>query len=158
MIFVTVGTHPGGFDRLIRHMDKIAGILKEKVVIQRGFTKYAPKNAEYFDFADNLEPYFSKARIVISHSATSLVEFVLTQKKPIITVPRRADFGEHINDHQVEFAQYLENKMLIKAVININDITPELLMNYKNLPKVSLKGMTKLKSFLKTLISIYEPN
>ena len=29
IFFVTVGTHPGGFDRLIRHMDKIAGLLKE---------------------------------------------------------------------------------------------------------------------------------
>ena len=147
MIFVTVGTHPGGFDRLIRHMDKIAGLLKEKVIIQRGFNKYTPQNAEYFDFADNLEPYFSKARIVISHSATSLVEFVLTQKKPIIAVPRRADFGEHINDHQVEFARYLEHKLGIKAVMNIHEITSALLIGYNTLPRVDRSGMKRCKIF-----------
>jgi UDP-N-acetylglucosamine transferase subunit ALG13 len=49
MIFVTVGTHPGGFDRLVQQMDKIAGLIKEKVVIQRGFTRYTPRNAEYFE-------------------------------------------------------------------------------------------------------------
>ena len=40
MIFVTVGTHPDQFDRLIRKIDTIAPKIKEKIVIQRGFTKY----------------------------------------------------------------------------------------------------------------------
>jgi UDP-N-acetylglucosamine transferase subunit ALG13 len=137
-------------------MDKIAGLIKEKVVIQRGFTRYTPRNAEYFEFADNLEPFFSKARIVVSHSATSLIEFVLNEKKPIITVPRRADFGEHINDHQVEFARYLEHKTGIKAIINIKDLTPELLMHYDTKAKVDSQGKKKLQHFLKNLLSLYD--
>ena len=60
MIFVTVGTHPGGFDRLIRHMDKIAGLLKEKVIIQRDSINTLRRMRSNFDFADNLEPYFSR--------------------------------------------------------------------------------------------------
>lgn len=156
MIFVTIGTHPGQFDRLVRKMDEIAGKIKEKVVIQRGFTRYKPVNADYFDFAPNLTPYFSKARIVISHSATSLVEFLLTEKKPLITIPRQAQFKEHINDHQVEFAEYLHHKMGVKNIINIEDLTPELITTYKKQARVTRDGLKKLQLFFTRLIDHYE--
>ena len=54
MIFVTVGTHPGQFDRLIKRVDEIAPHIKEEIIIQRGFTRYAPKNTKYFDFTDKI--------------------------------------------------------------------------------------------------------
>lgn len=156
MIFVTVGTHPGQFDRLIIHMDTLAGMLKEKVIIQRGFTRCPIKHATYFDFAPDLNPYFSKARLVISHSATSLIEFVLSQKKPLITVPRQARFKEHLNDHQVEFAQYLASKTGIKAVMDVRELTPALLSNYTTLARVDASGLKKLKHFLTEVLDTYE--
>src|SRR3989338_11637410 len=141
MIFVTVGTHPGQFDRLIMHIDKIAPKIKEKIIIQRGFTKYRPKNCEYFDFADSLEPYFKKARLVISQSATSLLEFVLFNKRPLITVPRQKKFHEHLNDHQIEFAVFLEEKTGIKAVLDINELTPEFLNSYKKVAVIKKENL-----------------
>ncbi len=39
MIFVTVGTHHQGFDRLVQAADELAAELDEQVVIQRGVTK-----------------------------------------------------------------------------------------------------------------------
>ena len=147
MIFVTVGTHPGQFDRLIMHIDKIAHKIKEKIIIQRGFTKYRPKNCEYFDFADSLEPYFKKARLVISHSATSLLEFVLFNKKPLITVPRQKKFREHLNDHQVEFALFLDERTGIKAILEIEQLTPELLKNYNILARIDRSKLKNLQSF-----------
>jgi UDP-N-acetylglucosamine transferase subunit ALG13 len=47
MIFVTVGTHYQGFDRLIRKMDEIAGKIEEDVIMQIGSTQYKPINAKY---------------------------------------------------------------------------------------------------------------
>jgi beta-1,4-N-acetylglucosaminyltransferase len=52
MIFVTVGLHYQGFDRLIMKMDALAGMIDEEVVMQIGSTKYKPENAKYFDFVD----------------------------------------------------------------------------------------------------------
>ncbi|MBI3333860.1 beta-1,4-galactosyltransferase [Candidatus Pacearchaeota archaeon] len=147
MIFVTIGTHPGQFDRLIRRIDEIAPEIKEKIIVQRGFTKYTPKNIEYFEFADSLDPYFKKARLVITHSATSLLEFVLKYKKPIITVPRQKRFGEHLNDHQVEFAEALQQKTGIKAILDIRELTPALLQTYKQKPRISTKNLHALQSF-----------
>jgi len=55
MIFVTVGMHNQGFDRLIEKCDLLAGQIEDKMIIQKGSTSYCPRNAEYFDFASNEE-------------------------------------------------------------------------------------------------------
>lgn len=149
MIFVTIGTHPGQFDRLIKKIDEIAPQIDEEIIIQTGFTNYVPKNVKHFAFTDTLEPYYKKARLVICHSATSLLEFVLTQKKPIITVPRQKKFKEHINDHQVEFAEALQEKTGIKMILDIQEITPKLLQNYNKKPLIKENNLLKLQSFFK---------
>ncbi|MEK6825875.1 MAG: glycosyltransferase [Nanoarchaeota archaeon] len=149
MIFVTVGTHPESFERLIRHIDEIALQVKEKIIIQRGFTTYVPVNCESFEFADSLEPYFKKAKLVISQSATSLLEFVLFNKKPLITVPRQKKYHEHLNDHQVEFAVFLEKKTGIKAILDIRDLTPELLNTYKKIAVIKKQNLHKLQEYFK---------
>ncbi len=144
MIFVTVGTHPGQFTRLIKRIDEIAPSIQEKIIVQRGFTKYMPKNVQYFEFAPDLNPYFKKARLVISQSATSLLEFMLSHRKPVITVPRQKMYGEHINDHQVEFAEYISKKTGILAVMNIKMLTIKILKKYNKIPKITkdnLKGL-----------------
>lgn len=151
MIFVTVGTHPQQFDRLIKRIDEIAPQIKEEIIIQRGFTKYVPKNCESFDFTPNLEDYYKKARIVIVQSATSLLEFVFKHNKPVITVPRQKKYHEHINDHQVEFAVYFEKKTGIKSIIDINELTPELLRHYNTVPKVDKSGLVKLQGYFISL-------
>ena len=52
MIFVTLGTHNQGFMRLIKTIDDLVGSgkIKEKVLIQKGYTDYKPINCESFDF------------------------------------------------------------------------------------------------------------
>ena len=154
MIFVTVGTHPGQFNRLVKRIDEIAPQIKEKIIVQRGFTKYVPKNVESFEFAPDLSPYFNKARIVISHSATSLIEFIMSHNKPIITVPRQKKYGEHINDHQVEFADFLAKKAGVLCIKDITRLDAKLLASYKNkvyFDAVPLKRFrNRLKDFLRS--------
>ena len=155
MIFVTIGTHPDQFDRLIRRIDEIAVFVKEEIIIQRGFTKYTPKNCKYFDFTDKIDDYYKKARIVIAQSATSLIEFILKYGKPVITVPREAKYKEHINDHQVEFAEYFAKKANVLMIRNMNDLTPELLNSYDKKPKIDLSGLKKLQNkIMETIDSI----
>lgn len=153
MIFVTIGTHPDQFDRLIRRIDEIAPKIKEEIIIQRGFTKYAPKNVKYFDFTDKIDDYYKKARLVIAQSATSLIEFVLKYGKPVITVPREAKYKEHINDHQVEFAEYFSKKSGVLMIRNMKDLTPELLNKYNKKTKVDLNGLHKIQ---KRIIGVIE--
>lgn len=152
MIFVTVGTHPGQFDRLIRRIDKIAPKIKEKIIIQRGFTKYTPKNVEFFEFTENIHTYYKKARLVIAQSATSLVEFSLKYNKLVITVPRQKKYGEHINDHQLEFGEYFSKKTAILMIKNIDQLTPELLKSYSKKARIDSVGLKNLQKIIIGLI------
>ncbi|MDU2502160.1 MAG: glycosyltransferase, partial [Lactobacillus gasseri] len=48
MIFVTVGTHEQPFNRLVKKIDDLVadGKIKEKVVIQTGFSTYQPVHCD----------------------------------------------------------------------------------------------------------------
>ncbi|HLS71405.1 MAG TPA: glycosyltransferase, partial [Chitinophagaceae bacterium] len=42
--------------------------------------------------------------------------------KSVIAVPRLEEFGEHIDDHQIEVASVLESEGYLKSVIDIKDL------------------------------------
>jgi len=106
MIFVTVGMHPQGFERLVRAADELAGQISEPVVVQKGATIYEPVTAEYFDFTDEEEMarWISEARLVVSHGGAGSILSVLRAQKPLVVTPRLSRYGEHIDDHQGELA------------------------------------------------------
>ncbi len=109
MIFVTVGTHEQPFDRLIKEIDRLSatGMLAEEVVIQTGFSTYEPQYCEWkklYSFQD-MERYVSEARIVITHGGPSSFVMPLQVGKIPIVVPRKMEFDEHVNNHQVEFSK-----------------------------------------------------
>ena len=112
MIFATVGNDFRPFDRLIKKVDEIAPALPEETLIQKGVSTYCPQHSRSFDFvpmetaADNLR----KARLVISHGGIGTILLCKAYGTPLIIVPRRKTFQEHMNDHQVEIARMLEER------------------------------------------------
>lgn len=122
MIFVTVGTHEQQFNRLVESMDIWAAGHGEHVIIQTGFSTYKPEHAEW----SALYPYsemvkkVEEARIVITHGGPSSFIMPLRVGKTPIVVPRKKEFDEHVNDHQVKFCMQVENRM--KNIIVVEDI------------------------------------
>lgn len=124
MIFVTVGTHEQQFDRLISCVDTLKGegIIQEDVFIQTGFSTYEPRHCRW----SKLIPYsemvknVAEARIVITHGGPASFIMPLQIGKIPIVVPRQLRFGEHVNDHQVEFAQNVAQRM--GTIIPVLDI------------------------------------
>ena len=108
MIFVTVGTHEQQFDRLVRCVDRLKaeGKITEEVMIQTGFSSYEPKACRWSKLCSyqEMNEYMDQARIVITHGGPSSIMMALQRGKIPIVVPRRAEFDEHVNDHQAEFA------------------------------------------------------
>lgn len=125
MIFVTVGTHEQPFNRLVEYMDKWAKEHNEEVVIQTGYSTYEPKHCKWqklFPYQD-MEKNVAEARIVITHGGPSSFVMPLQVGKTPIVVPRKNDFDEHVNNHQVEFAKAVEERMgTIKVVENIEEL------------------------------------
>jgi len=154
MIFVTVGMHYQGFKRLIKEMDEIARKIDEKVIMQVGYTKYQPKNAEYFTFVDDDEKiigYFKRARVIVSHCGAGTLLNALTLGKPIVVVPRLKKFGEHVDDQQLELAEVLSDAGKVIAVYKIERLE-EALKKIDKLRFVNVGKDKKLVNFLKEYI------
>ena len=109
MIFVTVGTHEQPFNRLIKKIDELKkdGIINEDVIIQTGFSTYEPKYCQW----------------------SKLIPYQQIGKTPIV-VPRQHQFNEHVNDHQVEFARNVAQRM--GTIIPVEDIETlgDIITNY----------------------------
>lgn len=134
MIFVTVGTHEQPFNRLIECIDSLKknGVIQEDVIIQTGYSTYEPKYCTW----QKLYPYqemiklVDKARIVITHGGPSSFIMPLQVGKTPIVVPRRHEFDEHVNDHQVSFAKAVAERMGTIIVVEKMRKLEETIINY----------------------------
>ena len=106
MILVTLGTQDKNFVRLLEKIDQLInnGLIKDKVIVQAGFTKYNSENMEIFDLIpqDEFNDLMDKADIIITHGGVGNIISALEKNKKVIAVPRLAKYGEHINDHQTQ--------------------------------------------------------
>ena len=122
MIFVTVGgMRP--FERLVREMDRIAGELDEKVVMQIGSTDYEPRNCEYFRFVPrkDIEEFYGGARVIVCHAGGGSILTALQHGKALVLVPRMKSHGEVFDDHQLEIARQMESRG-VTVVYDISDL------------------------------------
>ena len=111
-----VGTGPYQFNRLLKILDNLAADknFKYDIIAQRGNTPYNPKNYEHFRFVPN-ERYkylMRNASIVINHGGAGSAVQALTERKPLIIVPRQVKFGEHRNDSSVLLGETFEKRGL----------------------------------------------
>lgn len=137
MIFVTVGTHEQPFNRLVEYMDKWAAEHDEEVIMQMGFSTYEPKHCK----GSKLYPYsrmvelVEKARIVITHGGPSSFIMPLQIGKIPIVVPRKKEFDEHVNDHQVEFSKAVAERQGNIIVVEDVDRIADTIDNYASVIK-----------------------
>lgn len=105
MIFVTVGSSPIPFDRLLRAIDGLR--IDEHLVVQHGPSTMRPKRAECVDVLSHAEflELVRAARVVVTHGGVGSIFTCLRERKRPIVVPRHASFGESVDDHQVSFTR-----------------------------------------------------
>ena len=88
MILVTLGTQDKSFKRLLdaisKEIDK--GTIKDKVVVQAGYTKYKNDKMEIFSSlpSDELEELIKKADLIITHGGVGSILTALKYKKKVI--------------------------------------------------------------------------
>lgn len=102
MILVTVGMQLG-FDRLIAAMDRIAPGLGMPVIAQTGRGSYQAQNMEVRPSITpaEFEQLVRQARLIVSHAGIGTVLTASRCDRPVVLMPRRAELGEHRNDHQM---------------------------------------------------------
>jgi UDP-N-acetylglucosamine transferase subunit ALG13 len=122
-IFVTVGTQLP-FDRLIAAVDRWAASHSADVIAQTGASSYRPRSIAWKDFIGVAEAnqQIRTADLVVSHAGMGTILTRLETGLPMIILPRRAELGEHRNDHQLATAQRLSHLAGLTVVNDEDDL------------------------------------
>ncbi|MGI8660160.1 MAG: glycosyltransferase, partial [Thermoleophilaceae bacterium] len=117
MIFVTVGTHHQRFDRLLDAL----GALDGDLVVQHGPGAPPRGVAVARDFMpfDEMLARFREADVVVTHAGVGSILCATREGHVPLVVPRRADLGEHVDDHQLELTRALAAR---GSVIAVDDV------------------------------------
>lgn len=117
-IFVTLGTiKPYRFDRLIAHLESALPADAE-VRIQFGETtmSHPTWTAQAYTSSEEFDESVRWADTVVSHSGVGSALRIMDLGKAPLLVIRRAEFGEHIDDHQEQIARYVSEQGLGRGV------------------------------------------
>lgn len=151
---VTVGTVLP-FDRLV---NGVAALKPEngrpsRVVAQVGEGGVKPagmearENLEFEEMTDLLE----RAKVVFCHAGNGSLMSALQAGCRIVAMPRRADLGEHWDDHQQEILRAFAARGLIEVAEDASDLQPAL---ERALAKPPLRARNDHSALIKRLRSI----
>jgi UDP-N-acetylglucosamine transferase subunit ALG13 len=109
--FVLVGNVRRPFKRLLNAVATKAIALPQPVIVQHGHTPFASdicRAAPFFEMSE-FETLIARSELIVGHAGVGGIFQALRFGKVPVVVPRRADLGEHIDDHQVSLARALSN-------------------------------------------------
>ena len=126
MILVVLGTQDKQFTRLLETVDDCInkGVIKDKVVVQAGQTKYESKNMEIFDLlpAPEFEKLMDEADVIITHGGAGTILSAIKKGKKVIAAARLAKYKEHHNDHQKQIIGEFASKGYILELRDFNKL------------------------------------
>lgn len=136
-VFVTVGTRDEPFTRLIKGVEDLVkkGIIKEKVIVQAGHTKYRSDCLEVFDFCgpDRIDQLILNAKYVITQESAGIGTQCLKYRTKFVVMPRDYQYGElptksdmkedlHCKLEELGYTRVVKNAgELERAIVNIDD-------------------------------------
>ncbi|ODG93166.1 beta(1,3)galactosyltransferase EpsH [Gottfriedia luciferensis] len=132
MIFVTVGSQKFQFNRLLRKIDSLIEDEKLKsteIFAQIGYSDYTPKYYEFKKFLDKSEftRILHKSNVVITHGGTGSIINAIKNNKKVIALPRLSEYGEHVDNHQLEITSQFSESGIIVSVENENELDKALI-------------------------------
>ena len=156
MILVTLGTQDKNFVRLLEKIDQLInnGLIKDKVIVQAGSTKYNSENMEIFDLIsqDEFNDLMDKADIIITHGGVGNIISALEKNKKVIAVPRLAKYGEHINDHQTQIIAKFNALGYIIGLQDVDELDDAVKQIKKFKPKKFVHDNSKMLNLVSELI------
>ena len=120
MTFVTVGNATQPFGRLLEAVERlaVAGALPEPVVVQSGHNaRFASRACVVHPFLkmEEFEERVGAATLVIGHAGAGTIVHALAAGRMPVVMPRRAKYGELIDDHQADFVRRLVSERRVVA-------------------------------------------
>jgi exopolysaccharide biosynthesis glucuronosyltransferase PssE len=160
MIFLTVGTYPLPFDRLIQWIDDLLsqGKVPDSVFAQIGYSTYVPlfmKSVKMMAETD-FDEVVKESSAVISHAGLGSITAALEHLKPILVVPRMVNLGEVVSDHQLHTARRFAELGHVLTATTEHEIEDRLrdLMSFRPRPRNATPELVAdaIGSYLRTLM------
>ena len=60
--------------------------------------------------------------MLITHGGVGTILAAVNQGKKVIAVPRRAQYGENVDDHQLQLLEEFEEKNLVYTCLEVEDL------------------------------------
>lgn len=143
MILVTVGSTLFPFARMTTLVEHLAHILphNETIIFQYGHASphFLDKHIKPYAFMPHatILARMKQARLIICHGGPATIYQALSFGKIPWVLPRKVRYGEHLNDHQVDFAAFMEKHRLIRS------ITPDIPIASLNTPAPAIRPIQK---------------
>jgi UDP-N-acetylglucosamine transferase subunit ALG13 len=153
MVLVLLGTQDKPFTRLLdaiqREMDN--GNIKEEVIVQAGCTQYHSKKMKIFDLIarEELIKLEEKADLIITHGGVGTIIECLQKNKKIIAAARLKEYGEHVNDHQIQIIENFNDLGYLLELKDFDDLN-------KLLKKAKSFKPKKYESNTRNMINLIE--
>ncbi len=148
MILVMLGTQNNSFHRLLEEIEKNIedGTIKEKVIVQSGYTKYETTKMEIFDFItrEEINKLQDKANLIITHGGVGSIISSLEKGKKVIAIPRIHEYGEHVNNHQKEIVELFNNKGYIIGIEGVEELKGAIEKSKEFIPNKYISDNSKL--------------
>lgn len=159
MIFITVGTHEQGLDRLLKEMDRLIeqGLITDEVFAQIGYCEYKPRYFKYKELIsyEEMDECIKLATNVITHGGPGSIFHALRYNKVPIVIPRNPEYNEHVDDHQILFTKRLEENSKVIAVYEICDLYSTL-KDYSSITSKYTSYSCETSEFVKKFESLLE--
>lgn len=146
MIFVSLGTHPQPFTRLVDEIIRLVEnkTIKQEVIIQSGHTPISHPKIKVKEFysIEEFEKLVEKCDIFITHGGEGNIGAAMRYRTKCIIVPRYQKFGEHTDDHQLELSQAAQESGFGIVVHDISNLAQALhdVQNLKEEKLTQLQG------------------
>ena len=131
MILVTLGTQDKSFKRLLDAIEReiLSGNIKDKVIVQAGYTKYESNNMEIFDLIprEELNKLIKECDLLITHGGVGSILNGLKNNKKVIAAARLKEYKEHTNNHQTQILDNLKKEGYILVLEDFNKLNDLLL-------------------------------
>ena len=145
MILVTLGTQDKSFKRLLDAIEKeiSSGNIKDKVIVQAGYTKYESNNMEIFDLIprEEFNKLIKECDFLITHGGVGSILNGLKNNKKVIAAARLKEYKEHTNNHQLQILDNLKKEGYILVLEDFDKLN-ELLLEVNNFKPKKFKSNT----------------
>ena len=152
MILVLLGTQNNSFHRLLEEVEKNIKdkTINEEVIVQAGYTKYQSDKMKIIDLMskEQLSKFQDEASLIITHGGVgSIVSSI-----EMIVAARRAEYKEHVNNHQEEIVKDFNSKGYIIGIENVEDLKQAIIKVKDFKPKKYKPNNQKMLEILENFI------